>query len=213
MFLISSMVLGLLDQLQILWKLNLIEMLGFLTDLRLLTRFGMLVFFTNVSLMKFQVKYLALFLLFTVIDRLKLSWRGRLQKNIQLMLEFFKAPFLVLRFSYCTLITFWWCDLWYCYLCWWYYYSKCDKTSDLWQQLELASGFESDLWDTVDSGSKWLSDFSAGKTQLVLFYQSDNTDAIDVKINGSVLEEKLSFKKLGLVSLLNWIGALTYLYW
>ena len=213
MFLISSMVLGLLDQLQILWKLNLIEMLGFLTDLRLLTRFGMLVFFTNVSLMKFQVKYLALFLLFTVIDRLKLSWRGCLQKNIQLMLEFFKAPFLVLCFSYCTLITFWWCDLWYCYLCWWYYYSKCDKTSDLWQQLELASGFESDLWHTVDSGSKWLSDFSAGKTQLVLFYQSDNTDAIDVKINGSVLEEKLSFKKLGLVSLLNWIGALTYLYW
>ena len=140
-------------------------------------------------------------------------WRGRLQKNIQLMLEFFKAPFLVLRFSYCTLITFWWCDLWYCDLCWWYYYSKCDKTSDLWQQLELASGFESDLWDTVDWGSKWLSDFSAGKTQLVLFYQSDNTDAIDVKMNGSVLEEKLSFKKLGLVSLLNWIGALTYLYW
>ena len=37
-------------------------MLGLLTDLRLLTGFGMLVFFPNVSLMKFQVKYLALYI-------------------------------------------------------------------------------------------------------------------------------------------------------
>ena len=27
-------------------------------------------------------------------------------------------------------------------------YSKCDHASDLWQQLELASELESDLWDT-----------------------------------------------------------------
>ena len=37
-------------------------------------------------------------------------------------------------------------------------YSKCDKASDLWQQLELASELESDLRDTVDWGSKWLVD-------------------------------------------------------
>ena len=29
-------------------------------------------------------------------------------------------------------------------------YSKCDQTSDMWQQLELASELESDLQDTVD---------------------------------------------------------------
>ena len=29
-------------------------------------------------------------------------------------------------------------------------FSKCDKASDLWQQLELASELESDLQDTVD---------------------------------------------------------------
>ena len=29
-------------------------------------------------------------------------------------------------------------------------YSKCDQTSDLWQQLELSSQLESDLGDTVD---------------------------------------------------------------
>ena len=48
-------------------------------------------------------------------------------------------------------------------------YSKCDRASDLWQQLELASELESDLRDTVDWGKKWLVDFNAGKTQLVSF--------------------------------------------
>ena len=69
-------------------------------------------------------------------------------------------------------------------------YSKCDQASDLWQQLELASELESDLRDTVDWGKKWLVDFNAGKTQLVLFDWSNNNDSIDVKMDGSVFEEK-----------------------
>ena len=77
-------------------------------------------------------------------------------------------------------------------------YSKCDQTSDLWQQLELASELESDLRDTVDCGRKWLVDFNVGKTQLVLFDRSKNTGAIDVKMDGFALEEKTSFKMLGL---------------
>ena len=76
-------------------------------------------------------------------------------------------------------------------------YSKCDQASDLWQQLELASELESDLRDTMDWGRKWLTDFNAGKTQLVSFDQSENTGAIDVKLEGSVLEERSSFKMLG----------------
>ena len=64
----------------------------------------------------------------------------------------------------------------------------------LWQQLELTSELESNLRDTVDWGKKWLVDFNAGKTQLVLFDRSNNTGAIDVKMDGSVLEEKSSFK-------------------
>ena len=72
-------------------------------------------------------------------------------------------------------------------------YSKCDQPSDLWQQLELASELESDLRDTVDWGRKWLVDFNAGKTQLVSFNWSNNTGAIDVKIDGSVLEENHLF--------------------
>ena len=77
-------------------------------------------------------------------------------------------------------------------------YSKCDQASGLLQQLELASKLESDLRDTVDWGWKWLVDLNAGKTQLVSFDRSKNTDVIDVKMDGSVLQEKTSFKMLGL---------------
>ena len=50
----------------------------------------------------------------------------------------------------------------------------------------------------MDWGRKWLVDFNAGKSQLVLFDQSSNTvGAIDVKIDRSVLEENSSFKMLG----------------
>ena len=85
-------------------------------------------------------------------------------------------------------------------------YSKCDQASGLWQQLELASELEYDLRDTVDWCRKWLVDFNAGKTQLVSFDWSKNTGAIDVKMDGSVLEEKSSFKILGLTfsSKLDW---------
>ena len=77
------------------------------------------------------------------------------------------------------------------------FHSKCDQASNLWQQLELASELEFDLRDTVDWGKKWLVDFNAGKTQLVSFDQSNNNGSIDVKKDGSVLEEKSSFKMLG----------------
>ena len=68
----------------------------------------------------------------------------------------------------------------------------------MWQQLELASELESHLRDTVDWGKKWLVDFNVGKTQLVSFDWSNNNCSIDVIMDGFVLEEKLSFKILGL---------------
>ena len=85
-------------------------------------------------------------------------------------------------------------------------YSKCDQASDLWQQLELASELESDLRDTRDWGRKWLVDFNFGKTQLTSFEWSNNTGAIDLKMDESVLEEKSFFKMLGLTfsSKLDW---------
>ena len=75
----------------------------------------------------------------------------------------------------------------------------------------MASELESNLRDTVDWGRKWLVDFNAGKSQLVSFDRSNNTGAIDVKMDGSVLEEKLSFKILELTfsSKLNWGSYIT----
>ena len=92
-------------------------------------------------------------------------------------------------------------------------YSKCDQASDLRQQLELASELESDLRDTVDWGRKWLVDFNAGKTQLISFDRCKNTGAIDVKMDGSVLEEKTYFKMLWLTfsSKLDWALTLSLL--
>ena len=52
----------------------------------------------------------------------------------------------------------------------------------------------------MDWGKKWLVDFNAGKTQLVLFDRSNNNGSIDVKMIGSILEEKSSFKMVGLTS-------------
>ena len=62
-------------------------------------------------------------------------------------------------------------------------------SSGIWsaQQLELASQLESDLQDTMDWGRKSLGDLKAGKTQLVPFDRFNNTGAIDVKMDESVL--------------------------
>ena len=102
------MVLGLLDRLQIFSQSYLVELPGLLTDLgllelwhliyaRLLTGFGMLVF-TNVSHMEFEVRYLALFLPFSVIVGFEWFWMRSLHKNIQANLEFLKDLFLVRNF-------------------------------------------------------------------------------------------------------------------
>ena len=45
-------------------------------------------------------------------------------------------------------------------------------------------------WIDLDWGRKWFVDFNGGKTQLVSFDRSNNTGAIDVKMDGSALEEK-----------------------
>ena len=133
---------------------------------------------------------------------------GNLHKNIQLMLVFLKGSILgsTLFLLYINDLP----DDVICNIAIYAddttLYSKCDQPSDLWQQLELASEFEFDLRGTVDWDGKWLVDFNAGKTQLVSFDQSKNTGAIDMKMDGSLLEEKTSFKMLGLTfsSELDW---------
>ena len=100
---------------------------------------------------KFKSYGISLLLLFSVIDSFQWFCNGSLHKNIQLLLEFLKVPFLALHFPYYILMT----------LLMFYQillsiidhitlYSKCDQASDLWQQLELVSELESDLRDLVD---------------------------------------------------------------
>ena len=120
-----------------------------------------------------------------------------LLKNIQLMVEFPKGPFLVLHFSCCILMTF----LVICNIAIYAddttLYSKCDQASDLWQQLELSSELESDLQDTVDWGKKRLIDFNPGKTQLISFDQSSNNNSINVKMDGLFLKKNHLLRCLG----------------
>ena len=95
--------------------------------------------------MEFQVTYLVFFLLSSVIDSFRQFWMASICKNIQLMLELFKAPFLVLFLLnmndflddviYDIAINADGTTL----------YSNCDQKSNLWQQLELAFERGSDL--------------------------------------------------------------------
>ena len=55
------------------------------------------------------------------------------------------------------------------------------------------------IYETLGWGRKWLVDFNTGTTQRVSFERSNDTGAINVKMDGSVLEAKLSFKILGLI--------------
>ena len=153
----------------------------------------MLVFFTNLSLTEFQVRYLTLFLLYSVIESFKSSQeypvnagvpQGSILGPTLFLLHINDLPDDVISdiAIYADDTTL---------------HSKCDQASDLWQQLELASELESDLQNTVDWGKKWLIDFNAGKTQLVSFEWSNNTGAIDMKMDGSFLEGKSPFKMLG----------------
>ena len=73
----------------------------------------------------------------------------------------------------------------------------------------MASELECDLRDTLDWGKKWLVDLNAGKTQLVLFDRSNNSASIDVKMDGSVFEEKSSVKLLGCTFCWIGVGVLT----
>ena len=67
-----------------------------------------------------------------------------------LMLEFLKAPFLVIHFSYINdLLNDFICNI-AIYADDTTLFSNCDQLSELWQQLQLAPELESDLQDTVD---------------------------------------------------------------
>ena len=112
-------------------------------------------------------------------------------KNIQLMREFLKALFLVLLFFYYTLMIF-------------LTILSVILLSMLMILLSILSVIGhlicgnnlnwllnlNLIYETLDWGKKWLVDFNAGETQLVSFDRSNNNGSADLKMDGSVLEEK-----------------------
>ena len=121
---------------------------------------------------------------------------GSLHKNIQLMLEFLKTPVLVVHPALMTLLTMLSVILLSMLMILLSFLSVirhliCGNNLNWLLNLNL-------IYETLDWGRKWLVDFNAGNTQLVSFDRSNNTGAIDVKMDGPVLEEKSSFKMLGL---------------
>ena len=132
---------------------------------------------------------------------------GSLHKNIQLILEFPKAPFLVLHFSYYTLMTFLMMLsmillsllMILLFILSLTRHLICGNSYNWLLNLNL-------IYKTLEWGKKWLVDFTAGKTQLVLFDWSNNTGSSDVKMDGSIVKEKSSFTMLGLTfpSKLDW---------
>ena len=128
-----------------------------------------------------------------------------LHRNIQLMLEFFKAPFLVLHFSYykyindlpdviCDITIY--ADDTTLYSIWY-------QASDMWQQLEFVSELESDLRDTVDWDKKGFLITVLGKLNWFCLTSEITMVLLMWKCMGLFL-----LRCLGWSSLLNWIGAL-----
>ena len=77
-----------------------------------------------------------------------------LHKNTQLMLEFLKAPFLVLHLSNYILMTFLVLSVGFLSIMMTLLSTlKCDQVFDQWQQLDIAAELESDLRDNVNLGS------------------------------------------------------------
>ena len=61
----------------------------------------------------------------------------------------------------------------------------------------MTSELKSDLLDTIDWGSRQLVDFDNEKYNTDSFDRLNNSGAVHVKMDGSVLNEKSSFKILG----------------
>ena len=161
----------------------------------------MLVFFTNLSLIGFQFRYLALFLISSVIDGFEWFWMESLHKNIQLMLEFLRVLFLVQHFSCYTLMTF----LMVLSVILLSMLILILSTVNVIRHLIFGNNWNwlqnLNLIYEILLAEEWkdLLISMPKKTQLVLFDWSNKNDAIDAKMYGSVLEEKSSFKMLGVI--------------
>ena len=144
----------------------------------------MLVFFTN--FMESQVRYLAFFFLFSVIDSFEWFWTDSLHQNTQVMLQKLKAPFLVLQFFYYTLITLMLFVILLSMLMMLISFGIAIKHMICSNNLNWILNLNV-ICKTLDWGKMWPVDFSAGKSKLVLFDRSNNNGSTDVEMDGSVM--------------------------
>ena len=145
----------------------------------------MLVFFRNSHRTEFQVGYLSLSFLhnsrFLKAPSLCLPSSCHTLMNILMMLSVILVSMLKILLSILSVIR----HLWLSVI----------------RQLELVSELKPDLLHTIGWGKKQLVDFGYGRYSIDSFDWSNNTGAICVKMDGSVLKEKSSFKILGVLSL------------
>ena len=155
--------------------------------------------------MECQVRYLVLLLPFSIIDNFGWLWMRSLCNNIQLMLEFLEAQFLVLHFSYHTLMIF-------LMMLSVIFLSMLMILVSILGVIRLFSCGKNWIWflnfnlvyETLCSGV-WNGLLIWMLEKLIWF----NIGAIDLKMDESVIEEKLSFNMLGWLCLLNRNGTLT----
>ena len=136
--------------------------------------------------MEFQVQYLFLFHLFSQMHGFTYFRMESLSKSIQLILEFLKAPFLVLFYS--TSLKIFYARLLFLLMIIpstlsMRKYLICVNNQSWLLGLNLT-------YETVDCGKKWLVNLRAGKTQFASFDWSSSSCAFDVKMEETVLQEK-----------------------
>ena len=131
---------------------------------------------------------------------------------IQLMLEFLKAPFLVVHFSYHTLMIFLMMLSVIFLFMLMILLSKCDQASDPWQQLWIGFWtwiYESDLQDTVNWVRSGLLISMLGKRSWFRLTGLITIVLLMWKWMGLFLRKNHLLRCWGWPSLLNWIGVLT----
>ena len=139
-----------------------------------------------------------------VLERMSLQ-------EVLLTLEFLNSPFMVLHFSYCTLMTFvmMLSVILLSVLMILLSTLSLIRHSDLWKYLELAAQLESDLRDTVDWAGNNLLILMLEKLSRFCFTGLITLVLLMWKWMGLVLRKNHIFRFWVWLFVLNWIGALT----
>ena len=172
--------------------------------------------YIDVNVSTLVPKLRCLILLFSVLGGVMWFWMESLHKNIQLILEFLNAAFLVLHSSYFTIFFLFLLAflmmlpvILLSVLMILLSTLSLIRHSDLWKYLELAAQLESDLRDTVDWAGNNLLILMLEKLSRFCFTGLITLVLLMWKWMGLVLRKNHIFRFWVWLFVLNWIGALT----